>query len=235
MNIDITSEILAVIPARGNSKGLPRKNLRLLANKPLIVYSVEAALKSDYINRVIVSTEDKEIAEIARTYGADVIYRPIDLAKDDTPMIDVILHVLDSLEPEYTPNIIVLLQPTSPLRDNKDINEAIELFLNEYCDAVAGVTENIKIYWSFRVKDGYIQPVFGDKYLKKRRQDLPPLYLPNGSIYIAKPDILKKYRNFYWGKILPYIMSSEKSIDIDTKMDFILAELLIKKQEEEKK
>ncbi|RKX93401.1 MAG: acylneuraminate cytidylyltransferase family protein, partial [Spirochaetes bacterium] len=103
--------MLAVIPARGGSKGLPRKNLRLLADKPLIVYSIEAALKSEYINRIVISTEDEEIAKIAKKYEIEVIRRPVDLAKDDTPMIDVVLHVLNSMESEYTPNIVILLQP----------------------------------------------------------------------------------------------------------------------------
>ena len=231
MNINIKPEILAVIPARGGSKGLPRKNLRLLADKPLIAYSIEASLKSEYINRVVVSTEDDEIAEIAKTYGIEVIRRPIDLAKDDTPMIDVVLHVLNSMESEYTPNIVILLQPTSPLRDNKDIDEAIKLFLSKDCDSVVGVTENMKAYWSFEVKNGYIQPIFGKEYLKKRRQDLPLLYLPNGSIYITRSSILKRHKSFYWGKIIPYIMPPEKSIDIDTKMDLLLAEQLIKRRE----
>ena len=206
----------------------------MLADKPLIAYSIEASLKSEYINRIVISTEDEEIAEIAKKYGVDVIRRPVDLAKDDTPMIDVVLHVLNSMESEYTPNVVILLQPTSPLRDNKNIDEAIKLFISRDCDAVVGVTENIKAYWSFKMKDGYLQPVFGEEYLKKRRQDLPPLYIPNGSIYIVKPDVLKKYRDFYWGKIVPYIMSPEESIDIDTKMDLLLAEQLIKDKKREK-
>ena len=220
---------LAIIPARGKSKCLPRKNVKLLAGKPLIVYSIEAAKQSKYIDKVIVSTDDKEIAEIAKTHGIEVIDRPTELARDDSPVIDAVFHALGSLKSSYIPDVIVLLQPTSPLRNSQDVDNAIELFLKKECESVVGVIEDISPYWSFKMENSYLKPIFGKKYLKKRRQDLPKLYLPNGAIFISTPSMLKKYRSFYCKKTIPYVMPMERSIDIDTDIDFILAEIMIEK------
>ncbi len=222
-------KILAIIPARGGSKGIPRKNIRLLSGKPLIAYSIETALQSKYIDTVVVSTEDEEIAEIARIYGAEVIMRPNELAKDDSPIMDTIFHVLETIKMNY--DIVVLLQPTSPLRNCIDINNAIELFLNKNCESVVGVTENLSLYWSFSIEEGYLKPIFGNKYLKNRRQDLPKTYVPNGAIFISTPITLQKYKSFYCQKTIPYIMPRERSVDIDDEVDFKLAELLIKIKE----
>jgi len=225
------TKILAIIPARGGSKGIPRKNIRLLAGKPLIAYSIEAALKSKYISRVIVSTEDEEIAEVAKIYGAEVIKRPEKLAKDKSPTIDVIKHVLETLEDneKYAPNIIVLLQPTSPLRSTEDIDNAIKLFLKKDCESVVGVCEDIHLYWSFKIEDGYLKPVFGKKYLKIRRQELPRIYVPNGAIFVSTPRTLNRYESFYCDKTVPYVMPPERSVDIDNEEDFILAGILMRK------
>ena len=223
-------KILAVIPARGGSKGIPRKNIRLLAGKPLIAYSIENALKSKYINKVVVSTDDDEITQISKIYGAEVIKRPEELARDESPTINTIFHVLDSLKNEnYIPDVIILLQPTSPLRSVEDIDNAIELLLNNDCEAVVGVREDVHLYWSFKIEGSYLKPIFDKKYLRMRRQDLPKLYLPNGAIFISTPTILRKYNGFYCNKTLPYIMPLERSIDIDNENDFIFAEILIKK------
>lgn len=226
-------KILAIIPARGGSKGIPRKNIRLLAGKPLIAYSIETALQSKYIDTVVVSTEDEEIAEIARIYGAEVIMRPDELAKDDSPIIDTIFHVLESLKTNY--DVIVLLQPTTPLRNYMDIDNAIELFLSKKCESVVGVTENLSLYWALNIEEEYLKPIFGNKYLKNRRQDLPRIYEPNGAIFISTPITLKKYESFYCQKTVPYIMPKERSVDIDDEIDFKLAELLIKRKEDENK
>ena len=170
-------KILAIIPARGGSKGIPRKNIKLLAGKPLIAYTIEAALKSKYLDRVIVSTEDREIAETSRHYGAEVIKRPKILAKDKAKTIDVIFHLLNVLkEKNYIPEIIVLLQPTSPLRIVKDIDKAIELFLKEKCESVVSVCEcNPPSYWSFKKEKKYLRPILGWKYFKIRDRIYPNL------------------------------------------------------------
>ena len=226
-------KILAIIPARGGSKGIPRKNIRLLAGKPLIAYSIETALKSKYIDRVVVSTEDEEIAEISREWSAEVIKRPKELARDDTPTTDVIIHVLDSLrkEEKYIPDVVALLQPTSPLRTNKDIDDSIEFFLNcQNCLSLISVTEfDHSPFWAMKVENNFLKPIFSEKYFRMRRQELPKAYRPNGAIFIAPPKVLYKYRTFYTPKTLAYVMPPEKSIDIDTEFDFLLAEFLINK------
>ena len=230
-------KIVAIIPARGGSKGIPRKNIRLLAGKPLIAYSIEAALNSKYINRIIISTEDKEIADISRKYGAEVIERPEELAKDNSQTIDVVKHVLENLKKNesYTPDIIALLQPTSPLRTKEDIDNGIELFVNNKCGSVISVCEAIHpVYWTFIIEK-YLKPIFNWKYfLNKRRQDLPKTYILNGAVYITSFDNLYKYNSFFNRKIIPYIMQSKNSIDIDEKVDFEFVEFLLRREYDEK-
>jgi CMP-N-acetylneuraminic acid synthetase len=222
---------LAIIPARGGSKGLPRKNIKPLLGKPLVAWTIEQAKKSKYIDRIVVSTEDMEIAEIAKEYGAEIIERPEELAKDESPTIDAIFHALEVLKAEnYNLDIIILLQPTSPLRKAEDIDNAMELFFNSVCEAVVSVCEvEHSPYWSFKIEDNYLKLFFGDKYWKMRRQDLPKVYVPNGAIYISTPENLRKYKSFYCFKTIPYIMPPERSVDIDKEIDFMLAELLMRK------
>jgi len=223
------NKIIAIIPARGGSKGVPRKNLRLLCGKPLIYYTIREALKSKHISKTIVSTEDEEVVKTSNEYGAEVIKRPIELAKDETPTIDVIFHVLQVVKAQnFEPKIVVLLQPTSPLRNAQDIDNAIELFLENDCESVVSVCEiEHSPYWSFKIENGYLTPIFGEEYLRKRRQDLPKVYIPNGAIYVSTPEVLCKYRSFYCQKTIPYIMPPERSVDIDNEIDFMLAELLM--------
>lgn len=223
--------IIAIIPARGGSKGVPRKNVKLLAGKPLIAHTIEAALKSKHIERVIVSTEDKEISEISKKYKAEVVKRPKELAADKSKTIDTVFHVLDSLKREnYIPDAVILLQPTSPLRTTDDINKAINLFFQNKCELVISVYESgHSFYLSFKIGKKYLEPIFNRKYLNQTRQDLPRAYIPNGAIYISRPKVLLKYKSFYCRKILPYIMLATRSIDIDNETDFKLAELLLKK------
>jgi len=224
-------EIIALIPARGGSKGIPKKNIKNLRGKPLISYSIGPAKKTKYINKVVVSTEDKEIAEISREYGAEIIERPKELAKDESSTIDAILHALEVLKAEnYNPDIIILLQPTSPLRNAEDIDSAIELFLNSDCESVVSVREvGHSPYWCFEIEDGYLKSLFGDEYLRMRRQELEKVYMPNGAIYISTPENLRKYKGFYCLRTIPYIMPPERSIDIDNEIDLMLAELLMKR------
>jgi len=225
------TKILAIIPARGGSKTIPRKNIKLLNGKPLIYYTIKESIKSKYLGRIIVSTEDKEISEISKKYGAEVIERPEELAKDETPTIDVIFHVLQVIKAEnFEPGLVVLLQPTSPLRNAQDIDNAIELFLKNDCESVVSVCEvEHSLYWSFEIENRYLKPIFGGKYLNMRRQDLPKVYTPNGAIYVSTPEILRKYKSFYCSKTIPYIMPPERSVDIDNEIDFMLAELLMRK------
>lgn len=225
-------KILAIIPARGGSKGLPRKNVKFLAGKPLIVWTIQAALGSKYLNRIIVSTEDKQIAEISKKFGVEILNRPKYLATDTAKTIDVVLHVLKVLEKkQYIPDILVLLQPTSPLRQTSDIDKALEIFLKNKnkCESVISVCKlEPFLYWSLKLVGNYLKPFFNKKLFLKRRQDLPKIFFPNGAIYITTPKIIKKYKSFYPPKIMPYFMPKEKSIDIDNLVEFKLVELILK-------
>lgn len=224
-------KILALIPARGGSKGIQKKNIKLLFGKPLIAWTIDQAKKSEYLNKIIVTTEDEEIGEISRSWGADIIKRPKELAKDESPTIDAIFHTLEVLKSEnYNPDIIILLQPTSPLRTTKDIDNAMELFLNTNCESVVSVCElKHSPYWCFEIEKGYLKSLFGDEYLRRRRQDLENVYMPNGAMYISTPENLRKYKGFYCLRTIPYIMPPERGIDIDNEVDFMLAELLTKR------
>lgn len=230
---DLTLNILAIIPARGGSKGIPKKNIRLLAGKPLIEYTINAAKNSEFINCITVSTDEKEIAAIAEERDVEVIMRPSDIAKDESPIIDTINHTITTLKERdgFIPDIIVLLQPTSPLRNTADIDGAIQQFLSGNSDSLISVCENDHPpYWSFTITDQNLKPLFRKKMSSTRRQDLPKTYRPNGAIYISTQDSLKKYPTFISKNTLPYVMPSFRSIDIDTPFDFRLAEFLIKNQ-----
>lgn len=227
MNIN-KSKIIAIIPARGGSKGIPGKNVKALNGKPLINYTIENALKSKYLSMVFVSTDDHLIADISRNCGANIIERPDKLATDDSSTIDTIYHTIDTIKSDYNSDIVVLLQPTSPLRNVNDINAAIKLFLDMDCDSVISMCKvEHPPYWYFKVDNDNLQPLFGAEGLKMRRQELPDVYRPNGAIYISTIKNLYKNNGFYCDKIVPYIMPPERSVDIDEEIDFMLAELLI--------
>ena len=225
------TKTIAIIPARGGSKSVLRKNFRLLNGKPLIYYTIKVAFKSKYLDRIIVSTEDDEIAKTSRKYGAEVIERPKELAKDETPTIDVIFHVLEILNlKNYNPDIVVLLQPTSPLRKAEDIDNAIKLFLDSNCESVVSVCEaEHPPYWSFKIEEGYLKRLFENEILGTRRQDFDETYRVNGAVYISAPQTLREYKSFHCNHTVPYIMPIERSVDIDNEIDFMLAELLVKK------
>lgn len=226
--------VLAIVPARGGSKGIPRKNIKNLCGKPLIAWTIEQALKSKYIDRLIVSTEDEEIAKISRDYGAEVPFsRPIELAQDDTPGIEPILHCINWLKDNenYYPDYVCILQCTSPLRKVNHIDEALEKLIEKKADSIIGVRKSeISPYWMKNIVNGKLVDFIKDSHKYVRRQDLPAVYRLNGAIYIGKTDILVNNRNWYTDNTLPYIMSQEDSIDIDTIMDFKFAEIIMKEK-----
>lgn len=230
MNLFKNKKILVIIPARGGSKGLPRKNIRQLNGKPLICYAIDEAMKSKFVERIIVTTDDSEIAEISKEAGAEVIIRPPALAQDESPVIDAIFHVLDNIKGEK-PDLIVLLQPTSPLRETTDIDGAIQLFLDGQCDSLMSVCPaEHSPYWYFNIKNGLLATLFDERFLKIRRQELPPAYRPNGAIYIISPETLRKHKSFYCNRTLAFVMTAKSSIDIDEEIDLLLAELLMKQR-----
>ncbi|MGE3549978.1 MAG: 2-C-methyl-D-erythritol 4-phosphate cytidylyltransferase [Geobacter sp.] len=218
--------VLAIIPARGGSKGVPRKNIRELAGKPLIAWSIEAAKKSQYIDRIVISTDDQEIAEVATQWGGEVpFFRPAELAQDNTPGIAPVLHMLDNLKPSY--DLVVLLQPTSPLRTVEDIDGVIALLdSNNAKSCVSVVTPNKSPYWMYTIeKDGNVHPVLEGDY--SRRQDLPSVYALNGAVYAADVAWLHDKKTFLDKQTLAYIMTKERSIDIDYELDFKFVELVM--------
>ena len=221
------TEVLAIIPARGGSKGIPRKNIKLLAGKPLVAYTIEAALKSKDITRVVVSTDDEEIADISRKYGAEVIDRPKELTADESPTEPTMEHAIDYLKKteNYTPDIIVLLQPTSPLRDSKDIDEAFAVYFNEEHDSVLSVSQSHGFLW--KSKEYGAISINYDYKNRQRRQDMEPEYKENGAIYINKTELFKQYKNRLGAFIGMSVMSEENSTDIDNLFGFWLCEQVI--------
>lgn len=225
MNNFKKKNIIGVIPARGGSKGVPRKNIKSLARKPLIAWSIETALKSGCLDRIIVSTEDKEISEISKKYGAEVIKRPKFLAEDNSPIIETLKHLLSFLEKKNNlPEMFVLLQPTSPLRQLKTISLAIKKFENNY-NKYDSLIPLYPIEGKIgKIKNGYYNPEYTPG---KRRQDLDNTYLECGTIFIFKPSIIKKGKLF-GDRIFPFVVEKyEEAIDIDNINDFQIAEYFI--------
>lgn len=219
--------VLAVIPARGGSKGLPGKNVRLLGGRPLLAWTIDAARRSALVDRVILSSDDPQAIDVARAAGCEVPFvRPAALAADDTPMVEVVLHALDQV-PGYP--VVVLLQPTSPLRTHADVDGALRRYARGDADTCVGVTEPDKSpYWMFTLDDGgLLAPLLGERYFTLRRQELPPAYLPNGAVYVADAAWLRRQRTFVGGRTAAWVMPKERSVDIDTLRDFQLAEGLI--------
>ncbi|TDN65784.1 N-acylneuraminate cytidylyltransferase [Halothiobacillus neapolitanus] len=219
--------VLALIPARGGSKGLPGKNIRPLKGRPLIGWSIEAARTSRYVSRVVVSSDDEEILAVARDQGAETPFRrPASLAGDATPSMDVVLHALDQLaEFEW----VVLLQPTSPLRLSADIDAAIEQCLKTNAPACVSVCEApASPWWMFEVgAECRMRSFLPAEQRPVRRQDLPDLYALNGAVYVAKTEWLRTSRSFLTEETVAYVMPPARSVDIDTLFDFQLAECLL--------
>lgn len=224
-------KVLAIITARGGSKSLPGKNIKMLAGKPLIAWTIEAALKSKYLDRVLVSTDDKNIAAIAKKYHAEAPFlRPANLATDKTPTVPVLLHALRWLRSNegYRPDVVVTLQPTSPLRQSGPIDEAMRLFTKTGANSVVSVCPaEHSPYWMMKIKRDRVSPFMKDYFEHKRRQDLPPVYRPNGAIYITRYDVLTKEKRILGRDTRAIVMDARSSVDIDTSMDFKLAESIL--------
>jgi CMP-N-acetylneuraminic acid synthetase len=225
--------ILAVIPARGGSKGIPRKNIVKINDRPLIDYTIQAALQVSRINDVVVSTEDKEISTISKELGAQVPFiRSDHLATNQMQSAPVIIDALNQMErlKSIKYDAVLMLQPTSPLRTSKHIDEALDLFFSQECDSVVSVV-SVGGTHPFRMKRlvgnqlvNYIDQGFWDM---RPRQALPPAYIRNGSIYLIKRDVLIKEEQLIGKKCLGMVMSDEESINIDSPLDLKLAELLL--------
>lgn len=229
-------KILGLITARGGSKGIPSKNIIDLGGKPLIAWTIEASLKSEFIDRTIITTDSDEIAEISRKFGAEVPFlRPPEYALDESSSYDAIFHALDWLkeneENEY--DIICLLQPTSPFRNYTQINEAIEKFIKDEnaLSLISICNAFINPYKMVTVNEkGYIHKLEGINIHIDRRQDLPNVYQFNGAIYLMRTTDLKNYRHFITDRTIYYLMGKESSIDIDEPLDLEFARFLLNKR-----
>lgn len=224
--------VLAIIPARGGSKGISKKNIKSLNGKPLIAYTIEESLKSKYIDRLIVSTEDTEIAHISLKYGAEVPFlRPQELALDETPGIEPILNVIDTLKEteKYFSDYTICLQCTSPFRKVYNIDEALELLSHNEEEFVVSVCESeISPYWMKKIENGMLKDFVTYNKSYYRRQNLPIIYRLNGAIYAGSTDKISVQKNWYNESALSYVMKQSESIDIDNMLDLKFAEFMLK-------
>jgi len=219
--------ILCIIPARGGSKGIPRKNVRLLGGKPLLAYSIECARRTPSIARVVVSTDDSETAEVAKEYGAEVIWRPAEISSDTATSESVLLHVLDYLRDTegYEPDLVVFLQATSPLRKPNDIQNAIESLQREGADSLFSACPLQGFVW--RKEGKKLLSLTYDYRHRPRRQDALEDLIENGSIYVFKPWVLRQFNNRLGGKIAVYCMEVLDSFQVDEPADLELIEQLL--------
>jgi CMP-N-acetylneuraminic acid synthetase len=222
------SKYLAIIPARAGSKRLPNKNMLELEGKPLVAWSIEAALNSRYIDKVLVTSDDHNILNLSKKYKVDVVNRPKRLSSDTSTTYDVVEHALSLQEEGF--EYVVLLQPTSPLRTEKHIDEAVKLLEIKNADAVISVCEvEHPVQWSMSLSDNKDMSEFIKKIDTKRSQELEKNYRLNGAIYICNMKKLLENKTFFLeSNIFAYVMSREDSVDIDEEIDFKLAELIVK-------
>ena len=224
---------LGIIPARGGSKGVPRKNIRRVAGKPLITHTIDAAKASKRLTRFVVSTDDKEIASVARSCDCEVLHRPAELAADDTPMLPVVCHALEAVEADEGKRFdyAVILQPTVPLRTADDIDRALELLVETGADSVISVYQvfdhhPVRMY---RLVDGRLVS-YAPEPPGRLRQDLSPVYHRNGAIYAFRRELIEKAGTFIGPDTRPLIMPRERSINIDDELDLLLADLVLSRQ-----
>ena len=229
--MDAGKQIIAVIPARGGSKRVPRKNLLALRGKPLIAHTIDHAKRSRLVNRIIVSTDDNEISDVAIKHGAEVIKRPPELSGDTASSEVALLHVVEWLaeKEKYAPDILVFLQCTSPIRNESDIDNAIGVFLEHHADSLFSACRFKKYIW--QVRNGEVSPINYDYRRRWREQDFPHQVLENGSIFVLKTSILKERGNRLGGKIVVYEMDELSSIQVDSEEDFMLCNCIMEMRE----
>lgn len=225
--------VLAIIPARGGSKGIPKKNIKPILGKPLLAYSIEQAWATPAVNRVIVSTDSADIAAVAEQYKAEVVLRPAEISGDKASSESALLHVLDYLREteQYEPDLVVFLQATSPMRRPDDIQNAIETLQRENADSLLSVAPFHGFLWR-RTSDSVMSFSY-DYQHRQMRQDAPEDFVENGSIYVFKPQILRKYNNRLGGKIALYPMRPIDSFQIDEPDDIVLIEALMTTSKED--
>lgn len=231
----MTMKLLALIPARGRSKGIPHKNIRPFAGMPLIAHTIEAAKGSTHVDRVVVSTDDQTIADVAREFGAEVpVLRPSELAGDTSPVMDAVIHMLDYLKvhESYEPTHVLLLQTTSPLRTTRDIEASIELYEKRDADSLVSMCRTEQGLYKKHADDTV--ETLHDGYSKNtNRQSLEPTYKLDGCmIYLIRTDILREKHTFLAGKIVGYEIPRWRAIDLDEPQDFVVGERIFRMQNE---
>ncbi len=225
--------ILAIIPARGGSKGLPGKNIRVMCGKPLIAWSIEHAQKSKYVDEIFISTDSQEIADVAEKYGAPCPeLRPEYLARDTAPSSEFIVYTLEKMQKEGKHfDYFILLEPTSPLRDVEDVDKSIEMLIDSpESESIVGVAMSGTVHPAFMVlvgQNGYLEPLDPNQH-EMRRQDLPDVFFFEGSVYVSSVEAFLKKRSFYHDKTLPYIVPEWKSHEVDDIVDFNIIETIMK-------
>jgi len=224
--------LIAIVPARSGSKGLPGKNVKLLLGKPMIAYTIEAARQAEYVDEIIISTDDQNIADVAVEYGATCPFlRPAELAADDSRAIDTYMYTIDRLNGErgYQIKDFVVLQATSPLRSGDDIDNAISTFRAHNADSVISYVEAPHpVYWHKYIdENGRFENIFDDQL--SNRQQYRKSYYPNGAIYVFKYALLES-KSYYSDRSYAYVMPRQRSVDVDTIEDFDYAEFLLERE-----
>lgn len=220
---------MGIIPARGGSKGVPRKNVRIVGGIPLIGHTIRAAQMSRRLVRFVVSTDDPEIAEAAERFGAQVVKRPSELARDDSPVDGAIRHALDAAGADC--DTIALLQPTAPLRRSDDIDAALDLFAEGSADTVIGITQVGDTHPSrmYRLTDGLMRPILPEP-AGRLRQQLEPIFIRNGAIYICSTAQLRTTSSLFGPRLRGYVMPAERAVNIDEEIDLVVADYLLSKR-----
>jgi YrbI family 3-deoxy-D-manno-octulosonate 8-phosphate phosphatase len=226
---------LAIIPARGGSKGIPHKNVRPLAGKPLIAYNIEQAQRSKWINRLVVSTDDAEIAAVARQYGAEVVWRPSEISGDTASSELALLHTMEYLEQAegYLPEIVVFLQCTSPLTLAEDMDGTVQALLDQQADSALAVMPFHYFLWKPDAT-GDVVGINHDKLVRPLRQQREPQYLETGAVYVMRAQGFRQARHRFFGKTALYEMPAERRLEIDDPVDLKVAEVLLRAQESQR-
>ena len=219
-------KVLAVVPARGGSKGIPLKNIRSLDGKPLITYTIEEARRSRHVDRVVVSTDSDEIAAVARACGAEVIMRPPALATDAAPTELALIHALDTLKAAdgYDPDAVMTLEPTSPLRTSRLIDRCVETLASQNADSVLTVTETRECFG--RIVNGRFDYLIQNQ--ARRRQDRAPLYRESSTVYLTRVKTLRDRQSVLGERLYPVVVDPEEAIDINSPLDFAVAEAVMR-------
>ena len=224
--------VYAIIPARKGSKGIIGKNKKDFCGKPLYHWTVNTVLNCKFIDKIVLTTDDPEIILDAKILFEEIIIRkrPEELCKDEVNGWEVAMDVIDTYEIDDK-DIVIYLQPTSPLKKKRDVETAYYTFtMFNDCESLISCVRENKMYYGFKMTQGYLDPIFHARYLERRRQELPECFVPNGAIYVIHAGTLKVYKRFYTPRTKPYVMPKERSIDLDDEIDWLLGEILWRAQ-----